>query len=456
MNDSSEQNEGLDEKELSKLRDEVLHWIEEHEKQQKVTKLKLHQKKSSSKKPNIAKRTKSNKIPPEEKITSRPVVQKSVKQKRSIFKGFVFGKSGMKKSSPKKAPPVSEKKESQAKQLKKKITPAKTTPTIKATSMLLPSSQTKKSKMLPSGERFKFIARFLKWTHRITLALSLLILAIIIISFILIYLLQQKNMVIYGITRFIPFPAFIVNGNVILYHEFLNDYLTAENILTARGESQQNIITKENIAKKLIEDEIIEEMLREYGVSIQPDRVQATMDNLIQEAGSREIFLASLRNNGFVGWSIEKYRDDVVIHLFKRQALLSTLRQLPSVQRQTLERSRKIYNELVNLDVTFDQAIQMYGEDLQLSTNGDLGYFSKSEVRQIFGPTVSALKIGEVSEPIQISGNYHILQAMEILSSIDETEEVMRLRHIVLLSVNEAQQLIEQRTNNARIIRLIR
>jgi peptidyl-prolyl cis-trans isomerase SurA len=74
----------------------------------------------------------------------------------------------------------------------------------------------------------------------------------------------------------------------------------------------------------------------------------------------------------------------------------------------------------------FEDLAKAYSNDLSASNGGDLGWVYPGDTVPEFERAMDALKIGEVSEPIQTPFGYHLIQVLE-RKTADVSDERKRL-----------------------------
>lgn len=127
------------------------------------------------------------------------------------------------------------------------------------------------------------------------------------------------------------------------------------------------------------------------------------------------------------------------------------------------DKAREVYNRLMNTPATFPELVATESEDEQSKINGgQTGPLVKGNpyAMQVFGQefidTVFAMNIGDISEPLQSAGGYHIVQLTRKeaarLLPMDDPEVRRYLEQVIY--ANKFQQAFEQgRVNVAESIR---
>jgi peptidyl-prolyl cis-trans isomerase SurA len=73
----------------------------------------------------------------------------------------------------------------------------------------------------------------------------------------------------------------------------------------------------------------------------------------------------------------------------------------------------EIKERLDNNAAKFEDLAKLYSNDLSASKGGDLGWLFPGDTVPEFERAMNALKIGEVSEPVQSPFGFHLIQVLE-------------------------------------------
>lgn len=161
----------------------------------------------------------------------------------------------------------------------------------------------------------------------------------------------------------------VVNNNVITLYELNNKIeevtgFRAED-LKSRGD-KSFIETQKNVLNLLIDEKITQEKIRELGIQVSPDQVDATIEDiLVQNQITRETLISSLENEGI---SLERYREMIKNDL-ERNSLINY-----EVKSKILIREEKVqqYYEDNRKDFTEEARVDLAVIVLNNSESGDL------------------------------------------------------------------------------------
>jgi peptidyl-prolyl cis-trans isomerase SurA len=91
-----------------------------------------------------------------------------------------------------------------------------------------------------------------------------------------------------------------------------------------------------------------------------------------------------------------------------------------------LRKLTDLKQRLDNKSATFEELAKLYSNDLSASKGGDLGFIYPGDTVPEFERAMNALKVGEISAPIETQYGYHLIQVLERKTQ-DVSQERQRL-----------------------------
>lgn len=73
----------------------------------------------------------------------------------------------------------------------------------------------------------------------------------------------------------------------------------------------------------------------------------------------------------------------------------------------------KIRKEIVNGDISFEDAAEKYSLCPSSVNGGDLGYFKRGQMVQPFSDVVFDLKVGQISDPVGTKFGWHLIKVVD-------------------------------------------
>lgn len=234
-----------------------------------------------------------------------------------------------------------------------------------------------------------------------------------------------------------PEPAAaIVNGEPIRLVDFEQEVARFE---AAQYESGIDLATlgnyQDQILQALIDRLLLAQGARSSGVIVDEGFLNTRLESLAAELGGSEIMGAWLADNGY---SLEGFKAALEEEMLAAEMIKQIVDTLPQTVDQvharhilvaTREEAQGILSQLAQ-GAEFDALARQNSLDLSTRpAGGDLGWFSRgyllaAEVEQ----AAFALQPGEISEVIQSSLGYHIVQTLERGDRMPTPEMQQRLR----------------------------
>ena len=215
--------------------------------------------------------------------------------------------------------------------------------------------------------------------------------------------------------------------------------------------------------------------------------VEQTIDGLIRQMGSREVFLENLEDEGLTEEELRsRYREDARHQILANRLIGREVRskieltdeevrayfqenreQLPKkprmlrisdifvrvrpdsfIEARRADDARLVRDQIAAGDLSFAEAARSYSDDPSSAQGGDLGRFELGDLDPAFEEAALALEPGQVSDPVRSRFGYHLIR----LDGKDPSGRWAEVHHILFEIVPS--RLDEARAEqNARRIR---
>lgn len=160
------------------------------------------------------------------------------------------------------------------------------------------------------------------------------------------YIPTTENLFSRKISKIIPFPAIIINGKFISYHNYLKEVDSANLLLKQQKEGGiiQEISSRSQIRADvvalLIRQEILKNLAREYNVEVSQQEIYDEIDKLKEKSRSEASFDSVLKD--LYGWSEKDFGDKVIRSYLTYSKLLDKIFQdIPE------EESKELFNKKI-------------------------------------------------------------------------------------------------------------
>ncbi|MEI7425458.1 MAG: peptidylprolyl isomerase [Candidatus Moraniibacteriota bacterium] len=289
----------------------------------------------------------------------------------------------------------------------------------------------------------------LKKIKLLTIILSLLFFLFLYFSIIaiLIYGFNVDNKLTRKTTAIVPYPVASWSTNFISENKLKSQLDSARMFYENQDFSELGLrvdfatedgkkrlrIKEKNILNKLIENKLIENEARKRGLTINPEDISQAVSRKMQEYGSEEY----LKNNltKLYGWTIADFEENIVKPDMYQEKLFENIKENDKARTEAKNKITLAQKELTEKK-TFADVARKYSEGESAKSDGELGWFSGSEMLPEIAQVVFGLKKGERSAIIESSLGYHII-FLEDRKSEDDAEKV-QLKQIFVRTNNFA------------------
>lgn len=187
---------------------------------------------------------------------------------------------------------------------------------------------------------------------------------------------------------------------------------------TAEGKKRLKIKEKD-VFDKLIEDKIIERLANERGIVVTTADGQKSIEEKIAQSGDRKALELSLES--LYGWSINEFRDKVVIYQMYINKLFKWYAENTKQQ--------KGYKKIVKADEglkkdgsNFADIVKDFSEGESAKNEGEIGWFSREQLVKEVADVAFEMQQNEISNIIISPLGFHIVQVQEIRNEEDQKE----------------------------------
>lgn len=235
-----------------------------------------------------------------------------------------------------------------------------------------------------------------------------------------------------GFLKRLPYPAAYVRGaGWVTSRELLSAFDSVKIFYASQDFAAQGLridfstqdgkdrlkIKERDILDKLVEDEIIQALALERGITITAEEAEKDILEKVNKVGNSQSLSLNLKQN--YGWSIGDFRDKVVIPQLYLKRLMEWHAENDQVAQESRQKIKEIESQLSDDGKNFSELAKKYSEGESASAGGDLGWFKKDELVSEVGEKVFSMKPGEISGFIESSLGWHLV----LLDEEKEEEE---------------------------------
>ena len=299
-----------------------------------------------------------------------------------------------------------------------------------------------------------------KYTFFIAVGLFTLLLLLSLFGY-GIYRFHWQGPFIQRLSRLVPYPAILVDWEVVTYRAYLDDLRTLERYWSVERENKNVFLgipnkqeIRERLVNKLVEEKIIQRAARSRGITVLPEELEAEWQRVQTKTnGANEI---SFFLDKAYGWNEAKFKTQILTPFLLEQKVKDQLiNENKSDSAALQKRAKEIYALAQAKNADFSTLAKQFSDDrLSAKIGGDLGYFNRGTFEPEFEKTVFAMKIGDISEPIKSSYGYHIVKLDDLLYDDKGIATQASIKHILIKAFDFDDWLAQQK-NRLAIYRLV-
>ena len=267
-----------------------------------------------------------------------------------------------------------------------------------------------------------------------------------------IYQYQWQGAFVYRLSGVVPYPAILVDWEIVSYHTYLDDYRTLRQYWDFQRENTNVLLgipsddeIRDRLSSKLINEKLVAIWARKNGISLTIEEVGREWGRLMEGSATEEDVIRFL-DTAYSGWSEDRFKDRVLVPFLLQQKVKHALIALHQQDDETLrERALQVYEAARDKDRDFSELARAYSEDAHTAAQGgELGYFSRGTLESQLEQTIFSMQIGEISEPIKTSFGYHIVKLDDLLYDDAGVAIQASARHILIKSFDFEEWLAAQ------------
>lgn len=193
----------------------------------------------------------------------------------------------------------------------------------------------------------------------------------------------------------LPFPAVIVNGQIVPMSKFLFRYEVSKKILGSAGQPQKETEVKNNIYYQLIEETKLEQLAKKYRVSLSPKEIDSEYQTRAVESDlqGKKDFSTLLNSYGI---SQAAYKNEVIKPAEMATNLEIWYNSHRGLNQTTYEQADNLVQRIQGGENMGALATVFSQDDAGKGTEGDLGFVNVSEILPELRQPVESMKLGDV------------------------------------------------------------
>jgi parvulin-like peptidyl-prolyl isomerase len=256
---------------------------------------------------------------------------------------------------------------------------------------------------------------------------AIIFLALLVISWLLLYFRGTDNNLTRFFSRLVPFPVAIVDRKEIVSFSELAENLDSvkkfyENQdfsqvglrvdFTTKDGKKRLEIKKKDLLNKMIEDKAIKILAKENGIKVSRELGDESFRRKLDEYGTEEELKKKLTN--LYNWDIETFKEKIVQPSLLNDELQKKVTgdNSENFSQPAKDKAKKALALLENGD-SFEDVAKKYSDGTSAGEGGDLGWFEENQLLPEVAKEAFALGIGERSAIIESALGFHIIKVEE-------------------------------------------
>ncbi|MCX6784545.1 MAG: peptidylprolyl isomerase [Candidatus Komeilibacteria bacterium] len=285
---------------------------------------------------------------------------------------------------------------------------------------------------------------------KILTGLAFLIIILIVISLGL-YWGNWQGRLWASLGQIMPFPATIVNGQMIKLNEVFAQQKMLEKIATLSPQVKlKNSITALAL-QRAVENKILEQIAKKFQLQVSDDEVAKYMGSLVANFGS-PLAIEDLVKKEY-DWDLKTYVDNFVRPTILNEKL-STYWENISPNKEAYQKIQELATKLKAKPEQFQILANQYNQDETASVKGEIGWLSYGDLLPELQKIVITLEPGQISPIITSNQGYHLLKIGQKTTD-DQGREVWQAYQIFFKRYPFSQYLSEE-IKKAKVITLLK
>lgn len=275
-----------------------------------------------------------------------------------------------------------------------------------------------KEKESTKANSIKNISKKLKidFGKAIIIGLATLLVAFLVTVGVLLYSQNNESEFVKRVSRIAPFPAAFVDMGYVSAYSYIdqldilkNYYKEFQNVDLDSDEGKETLVgLRDEVMTRLIEDKIVAQEAKEMDVSVSDDELNSSYDELVTSNGGEEEFSNILTK--YYGLTKDEFKKKIYEPRMLRQKMTEEINADETIIDAAKKKAEDLKKQLAD-GADFAELAKENSQDPGSAANGgDLGFFGKGKMVPEFEEAAFALKVGEVSEPIQSVYGFHIIK----------------------------------------------
>lgn len=249
---------------------------------------------------------------------------------------------------------------------------------------------------------------------------------------------QWQNALALQVSRIIPYPALIVDGESIPVSTYVELLRTMERYWVYQSANSDVLLgipgaleIRERLVRALIEEKIIQQYARAHGIVVTQQAIDTEWEHITKTPEDAERALNFIERA--YAWNSDKYKQHVLRPMLLRRAVLSTLEQQSAQDESAINsKADALYARLVGGEDFSSMARAESDDAVSAARGGDIGYFPRGSLAPQAESAIFATPIGSITKPVRLSTGYAVYAVDDVLYTDAGVPFQASVRHIIV------------------------
>jgi len=239
------------------------------------------------------------------------------------------------------------------------------------------------------------------------------------------------------LTRWLPFPAVMLDGKILAYSDYQDDLATLDHFYNVQVEQSGGAIQRptddyleKSVLSRMVREKFLDEVAKSFDLTVSQSEIDIEFNKLVTQAESAAQVTDQLKS--LYNWTDAQFKEKVIRPSLVRTKVQNYISSDSTINKQAKDKAEEALRLLKAEEKTFEELAAEYSEDVTASSGGDLGFFSRGEMVSEFETAAFALETGEVSAVVETQYGYHIIKLIERIGTSDGDDEQLHAAHILI------------------------
>ncbi len=269
---------------------------------------------------------------------------------------------------------------------------------------------------------------------------------------------MSENPTVVKAAEILKIPAAKVNGEKVLYSDYVNQKQTLENFYNSQPKNLRTNFNEEQIQQqvisRLIANKVLAQTAENRGIEVTQEDISSMKDRIKQNIPENKNLNQIIQDR--YGWTMDEYVENVikpnVLRSKVQEDYMSEVGKDESVKKEAQNVLQKAKD-----GEDFEELAKNYGSQTTRKRAGDLGWFGKGVMVPKFEQVAFNLKPGQISQDlVETKFGYHIIKVEDRRTTTTdkgEEKEQVKAKHILFQnqSSDKFRQFMDNKLKQAKI-----